>query len=753
MEKGKNKEVQLLLKIVAAGGMAAAAVFLLKRESILLFTWWLLALLMGMVFMPLTGRLFAGFQDKGWMFSKVIGIGLTGFVTWFSVSVKLLKFTTMTCVAVSIVCGILCLLLFLWQNKKGISCYPEEGWNLVFWQEILFFAIFLMWVYIAGFRPETSNSTEKFMDYGFMEAMMRSTTLPPTDMWYSKGRLNYYYGGQYFAVFLTKLTGTRPAVTYNLMRMLVAAFAFVLPFSLVRQLFADKRREQGKGRRGIPVLAGLLSGIAVSIAGNMHYVVYGLAIPLINKIKGITDGAAYWFPDATRYIGHNPDVATDKTIHEFPCYSFILGDLHAHVVNIMFVLAVLGLLYAYHKQIRQELKEQLEKSWKDRCIRELLRPQLLLVSVFLGIFHWTNYWDFVIYFVVAGGVVLFSNMIQFQGKWKEVLGVTALQAVEVILLAIVVILPFTLQFETMVEGVALCWNHTAFYQLCVLWGLPACLVILFLVCQVRRLRGNSLHGWMEAMGGPDLFVMILGLCGLGLVAIPEIVYVQDIYEATSARANTMFKLTYQAYIMFGMCMAYLILRMLVISRKRLVQVLGTAGLICLLLTVGYFGKAVRSWYGNIFQIENYQGQNTTAFLETEHGEDAAAIRWLEANVKGQPVVLEANGDSYSAYNRVSAMTGLPTILGWYVHEWLWRGDVADVNAKSVDVETIYTSQDETQVRTLLEEYEVSYIFLGAKEKEKYGEKLNAALLESLGEVVFRDAVSGTCIIQIKEPSR
>ena len=85
----------------------------------------------------------------------------------------------------------------------------------------------------AGFHP-AAYGTEKFMDYGFMEAMMRSKTLPARDLWYSQGTINYYYGGQYFAVFLTKLTGSRVEVTYNLMRTFVAAFAFVYPFSLVR---------------------------------------------------------------------------------------------------------------------------------------------------------------------------------------------------------------------------------------------------------------------------------------------------------------------------------------------------------------------------------------------------------------------------------------------------------------------------------------------------------------------------------------
>ena len=67
---------------------------------------------------------------------------------------------------------------------------------------------------------------------------------------------------------------------------------------------------------------------------------------------------------ATRYIGYNPDVP-DKTIHEFPCYSFVLGDLHAHVVNVMFVLFLTGLLYAWMKRRQGERGSGGEKSWSE----------------------------------------------------------------------------------------------------------------------------------------------------------------------------------------------------------------------------------------------------------------------------------------------------------------------------------------------------------------------------------------------------
>ena len=754
-------------KIVPVLILSGVSAFLLKGDVWVFWTWYLLAFVMGMAGMPVAGRLFAGFQDKGWMFSKVLAIGITGFLTWFLVAVELLSFTVWTCAGVCFFCAASCFWLLHRQMKKGVECFPVDDMKLVYWEELLFFTVFLLWTYLAGFRP-AAYGTEKFMDYGFMEAMMRSTELPAIDLWYSEGTINYYYGGQYFAVFLTKLTGSKPELTYNLMRTFVAGFAFVLPFSLVYQMAAD-RLGSGflKKRSRIPVISGLTAGAAVCIAGNMHYVIYGVIIPAVEKLTGAEEISSYWFPNSTRYIGFNPDVP-DKTIHEFPCYSFVLGDLHAHVVNIMFVLLVLGILYAWMQKVRRQQGDFLsvysetdsEGSLKFRTgiwgfwKAQLLIPHILLVSVLLGMFQWTNFWDFVIYFVVTGGVVLFMNIIRFRGKFLVILKVTAVQAAEVLAVSYLIILPFTLKFETMVQGVALAQYHSLPHQLLVLWGLPALITVLFLFCtlweKLRRKRKKNLYTWMRSLCISDLFGVIMGLCALGLVLIPELVYVRDIYENGNARANTMFKLTYQAYIMFGMVMGYAIYRMLLLSRQKLVRALTTAGLILLVWTCGYFGRSVRSWFGEVWYPSNYQGLDATAFLETDFPGDASGIRWLKEHIDGSPVVLEANGDSYSGFERVSAMTGLPTVLGWYVHEWLWRNDVADLNEKSADVESIYTSEDPSVVKALLEQYEVSYIFVGSKEREKYAERLNETLLQSLGEVVFRDEITGTWILRVDE---
>ena len=741
-----------IFKIIPALLLVALSAFLLQGDVWTFWTWYLLALVLGAAAMPLTGRLFRRFQDRGWMFSKVTAIAVSGFLTWFLVAVKIIKFTTMTCIVVTLVCAAASLILYCREQKAGFECIPFAHLDLVYAEELLFFAAFLLWTYFAGFHP-AAYGTEKFMDYGFMEAMMRSKTLPATDLWYSQGKINYYYGGQYFAVFLTKLSGAKVELTYNLMRTFVAGLAFAMPFSLVHQMVTDRLGKTGsRWKKALPSVTGILAGISVSIAGNMHYVVYGQIIPFIQKLKG-EEVSSYWFPDATRYIGFNPDVE-DKTIHEFPCYSFVLGDLHAHVVDIMSVLLLLGLLYAWMKKVRTtELSGESmsrRKFWK----KQLLMPQLLATGALLGMFHWTNYWDFVIYFVVTCGAALFMNIIGQKGKIRWALGVTAAQAAEILILATVIILPFTLQFDTsnMVQGIALAQHHSLPHQLLVLWGLPGILTILFVVSLlIEKLRGaeqKSLYHLLTSIRLPDLFAVLMGLCAIGLVLIPELVYVRDIYENGNARANTMFKLTYQAYIMFGMTMIYAIFRLLIIGKNKILKVLAFIGLFFFVWTCGYFGNSVHSWFGEVWKPSQYKGLNATAFLETDFPEDVNGIRWLKENISDAPVVLEANGDSYSEYERVSAMTGLPTIMGWYVHEWLWRGNLSDLNAKIEEIQEIYTSTDEARVKELLEEYNVSYIFVGSCERNKYGADMNNDLLKSLGEVVFQDSEYPTYIVKI-----
>lgn len=724
-----------LIKIAPVVLLAGTAYWLLGSDFFAFLTWWEMLFLLGLVFMPVTSRMFRGFDDNGWMFSKVLAVAVCGYVQWLLACLKISPFTGITCVILTVICCLGSLLYGIKCKNRFPDSLPWEQAALVYREEILFFLVFLFWTYLAGFHP-AAHGTEKYMDFGFMQAMMRSTTLPAQDMWYAGKPFNYYYGGQYLAVFLTKLTGTNVEVTYNLMRTMVAAFAFLLPFSLVRQMLKDKLKT---GRKWSFCLGGILAGMAVSMSGNLHYIIYGIILRLL-KIK--TD---YWFPSSTRYIGFDPAVTGDETIHEFPSYSFVLGDLHAHVINVFLVLTVLGILYSW-------MKINSGKSWSQR--------EIGLLGLLLGMFLFSNTWDFMIYYVVICGTLLFGNLKRYSaGSFiSQALKWSVVQWVELLVAAFLVSLPFHMTFENvMVQGIGIVKIHTAFYQFCVLWAFPLLVCVPFVIGILRSIGmfpEKKFRNFFNGINYPDLYGLVLVLCAIGLIFIPEFVYIRDIYEKTAPRANTMFKLTYQAYIMFGIMMAYILVSFTVTRIKRCSgadstiickgllrcprrqALTGIIAILVLISTCGYLGNAITHWFEGFPKRSAYQTLNATNYLETAIPDDAAAIRWLNDNVTGQPVVLEASGDSYQDYDdRVSAMTGLPTVLGWYVHEWLWRNNLEEENQRKEDVQTIYTSSDAEQVKTLIEKYHISYLFIGSCEYEKYGE-INSEFLASFGKVVF-----------------
>ena len=445
----------------------------------------------------------------------------------------------------------------------------------------------------------------------------------------------------------------------------------------------------------------------------------------------------------------------DETIHEFPSYSFVLGDLHAHVINVFLVLTVLGILYSW-------MKTNSGKSWRQR--------EIGLLGLLLGMFLFSNTWDFMIYYVVICGTLLFGNLKRHSsGSFiSQALKWSVIQWVELLAAAFLASLPFHLTFENvMVQGIGIVKIHTAFYQFCVLWAFPLLVCVPFVIGILKSIGTfpeKKFWSFFYSIKYPDLYGLVLVLCAIGLIFIPEFVYVRDIYEKTAPRANTMFKLTYQAYIMFGIMMAYILVFFTVNRIKRcngadstvmckgllrcprLQSLTEIIAILVLISTCGYLENAITHWFTGFPKRNAYQTLNATNYLETAISDDAAAIRWLNDNVEGQPIILEASGDSYQDYdNRVSAMTGLPTVLGWYVHEWLWRNDLEEENQRKEDVQTIYTSSNADQIKSLIEKYKISYLFIGSCEYEKYGE-INSELLASIGKVVFRQ--SETTIIEV-----
>ena len=750
----------ILAAVVLFGGMFALAGQLLGADRTPFFAWWVTLLLLGFSFYPLTSCIFKKFTDGGYLFSKTIALAMSGWLMWVLSSLHILKFTRTACIVLVILCAVanyvLAYIIRKRRKEQGVQLLNPvkllaDRLPYMVWLELFFFVAFLLLTYLKCFNPE-ANGTEKFMDYGFMTSLMRAEYMPPEDFWFSGTSLNYYYLGQYFATFLTKLSGITVNYGYNLALMMTAAFCLTFVYALVNQIFRVYLKERKvKGFFApltvwLPELAGLLSACAVTFASSCHYLVFYKIVPVIWDILSL-EGAkpSYWFPDATRYIGYHPET-NDKTIHEFPSYSFILGDLHAHVINIMFVLTVVAILFAWLLYRKERMQAARENIYFDVNIKEeMLHPTILLLGFFIGIFHMTNFWDFPIYYVVAGAVILSSNAI-ICGFGKKTIILTAWHAGVILGIAEITALLFTLRFDSMAAGIALCINHTPLYQLFILWGFPLILVFTYLGMLITEERNrstgvetgekkkNAFFLFLENLKITDLFLLILGLCAAGLVLMPELVYVVDIYSGDYRRANTMFKLTYQAFILFGIVMGPLIIRHVFLPKKAKQCLWGIVALYLVIVNTCYFFTSSKTWFGDITDTANYDGLDAAAFIDTLLPEDAVVVDWLNENVKETVVVVEAPGDSYTNYERMSVLTGLPTIIGWHTHEWLWKDDVAAVDARVEDVKTIYTCEDTETALALLEKYDAEYLYVGKLEKEKY-ETLNYEWLKSLGEVV------------------
>jgi Chlor_Arch_YYY domain len=696
------------------------------NDLFLVVKWWAFIFLIGLIFLPVSGRIFRNFIDRGYLFSKVLGIAMVSFFVWFLSSLRIVPFTRE---AIFISYGAALLIIYAaFKGYKEIADFKKINIAAFILEELLFLGGLIFWAYIRGIQPDIYG-LEKYMDFGFVNSILRTRYMPPLDIWFSGKSINYYYYGHYVCAFLTRLSGIKSSITYNIMLSTIFSLTFSLSFSLVMGIFYCCRKNSVKSA----VIAGLISAMLITFGGNLHSFIYAWVLPAAKSINLYHGNIqSYFYPDATRYIGYNPPT-NDKTIHEFPFYSFVVSDLHGHVSNIPFVLTFIALLFVYIKRNDNKL--------------------LFLLAFLLSILYMTSTWDFIIYITVALFAFLYKSWTVYGYKIKTVWKALLL-FLEVFFLSQVLCLPYTINFKNMTGGVGIVSARTPLYQLLVLWGYQLFLTVCFVVflwkrqsnIKLKRESGLALETADSSHTISDIFIVILLISAAGLVLIPEVVYVVDIYGSTYQRANTMFKLTYQSFIMFGAASGYIIVRIVTGLKNKVKK--GAAAFIfalILIMPMSYPYFAVKGYYGSI-RPNSYKGLDGLNFMDIRYHSDFMAIKWLMDNVKGQPVVLEASGDSYSDYERISMATGFPTVQGWFVHEWLWRGSPDAPSERAGEVQFIYESGDADMTSLYLEKYRVSYIVIGDLERQKYA-KLNEGKLLSLGDVVFSSG--STKIIKVR----
>ena len=668
------------------------------------FQWYLLLLALGVIFFPFTKKLFGSFADYGYPFAKTIAVILISYSVFVLGLLKILPYSWLGIVIVTVVLGYL-----NWRVRKKL----EITRTMVF-EEVLFLISFLFLGFVRSQEPSI-HGLEKFMDFGFMQSILKSTYFPPADMWYSPEPINYYYFGHLTGATLIKLSTIPANIGYNLILATIFGLSITQTFSLVINLISRASDElKTKISQIKTILFGLTGTILLNLAGNLH-TIYFFTKGYPNdkpiefwKIFSGFNPTAYWYPNATRFIPF--------TIHEFPSYSYVVADLHGHVFDIPFVLLTIAMLFVFFTSAKLVSGFRLQASSFSQIRDTLYAIRYTLLFGFLTAIHYmTNAFDGPIYLLLVFGISYFV----FRDLKK-----TGTFILLTSFFFILFSLPFTLFFKPFATGIGVncapeflvqlqkfgpflfekgnC-QTSPIWMMILLWGqFWISLAVLLWITRIKRSQ-------------TDLFVIIILAFSLVLVWIPEFIYAKDIYPA-HFRANTLFKLGYQAYILSSFGIIYVLFRLshLKLSLPNTIIRLGMC--VCLFLLLLYPLFSFQSFYGKLDKAPELDGFK---WLEASHPQSAEIVEFFNTNVKKQVNILEAQGDSYTDFNVVSSYTGNPTIAGWYVHEWLWRGSSQVVQSRLPDLTTLYESKDIELTRQLLKKYNIEYVVVTTFEREKY----------------------------------
>src|SRR3989344_3968758 len=682
--------------------------------------WYVYLFVLGIIFVPLTSLIFKKLPDLGYPFAKIIGILTLSYTAFVLGLFKLVPYDRWSLFAILVVFFVLNFFIF----KKNSHRIKEINVKILIFEEILFFVGLIFWAYVRSQEPSI-RGLEKFMDYGFMNSILRAKFFPPQDMWLAGKSINYYYFGHLIGANITKLTDIIPQISYNLILATIFALAVSQTFSLAYNIFFTTFKKMK-----LAITGAILAVFLVNFGGNIHTVYtvtkgypnekpiapWEITDPKIGCNKFDETGKQswtlfcpgnYWYPNATRFIPF--------TIHEFPIYSYVVADLHGHVFDIPIVLLTLILLYLFFTNQNEKTKNKFNLS--------NLGP-VILFGFLAAVNYMTNAFDGPIYLLLSTFILFYIYKVSVK---------FAAYFFSLVLSFIFFSLPFSLNFAPFVSGIGVNCSLdrltalkkigpfifekgncqiSSWWMLLILWGFFL-FNFIFLFLQVYRRKSTDQSGILKITSG---FFLILFSFGTMLILIPEFFYIKDIYPA-HFRANTMFKLGYQAFIMMSLGSAYTLMTFKNDGFKKIISKLYLLFFTVLFIFVAIYPFfAISSFYGNLKKIPHLDG---STWIEIQYPEYKDIITYLNNRDFGQPTILEAQGDSYTDYNVVSSYTGLPTVAGWLVHQWLWRGSADVVSVLSPKIQTTYAISDVDEVSELIKRFNIKYVIIGTNERIKY----------------------------------
>jgi YYY domain-containing protein len=391
--------------------------------------WYIVIALAGWLAFPLAYRLLSFLPDRGLALARPLGLLLWGYLYWLLVSLHLLQNDTGGVFFALLLVAALSALTLRGGAQSELAAWLRARGKLVLTTELLFLAAFAAWAVVRAAVPDASG-TEKPMELAFINAILRSPTFPPSDPWLSGYAISYYYFGYVIVAMLARFTATAGAVAFNLALAswfaLTALAAYGLLYNLLSGRMPQVEKDPPASYRLWALLAPLFLLIVSNLQGFLEMLharglfwgqsaqngwqssfwrwldIQELTRPPVEPFSWIPDrvGGIWWWRASRVLQDYALDGGSREIIDEFPMFSFLLGDLHPHVLAMPFALLATALALNVYYKLRSTGSTAV---WLGSRLRS---PDFWLAALVLGSLAFFNTWDFPIYLALYAAAVV-----------------------------------------------------------------------------------------------------------------------------------------------------------------------------------------------------------------------------------------------------------------------------------------------------------------------------------------------------------
>ena len=455
--------------------------------------WFVVVQLIALSSAPLAFIVFRPLADRGWLMCKALGLLTVGLVTWLLASLEVLTFTRST-VIVALVAVAIVNAVLLFAIRREIIQFFRRRWRTIAIAELIFLAAFLAFVAIRMANPDLWHpyrGGEKPMDMAYLNAVLKSVYMPPYDPWFAGGYLNYYYWGQFLVSTLIHLTGIVPEVAVNLAIPTFFAMTAALSYSVVYNLASWVRMSRRESAGLSPVVAGLIGLAFVTVIGNLDGAIQVVQFAWKGLVQGLPVGD-FDFWRSSRMMPPDPP---GHEITEFPFFTFLFADPHAHLWVLPFTLLCIGLSASIVFGLVGA-----------GSLRDVWRPGHLLTLVVLGVsvgaLRLLNTWDYPTYLLFGFASVGLAEYLAQGGMSGGVIFRTATKSALVLAVGVAAYLPFYMTNETFFIGIERTTNQTTLWQFLAIFGLFAYVIGSYCLWE---LRGALSSAWSAVLRGSASF--------------------------------------------------------------------------------------------------------------------------------------------------------------------------------------------------------------------------------------------------------